>query len=61
MSGGTARPLGAWQELAVRLDVTPRLVDDERRWSLWGHTWLLPALLVMLTAEWVVRKRQGML
>lgn len=60
-SGGASHLLEDWRELAPRLDVAPRLVDEERRWSLWGHGWTLIAAVGLLSAEWVVRKRRGML
>jgi len=58
---GLSLPLQDWRNLAPRLDVAPRLVEARRRWSFWGHGWALVLVLGLLGAEWVIRKRQGML
>ncbi|MFH1568837.1 MAG: hypothetical protein ABIL09_12640 [Gemmatimonadota bacterium] len=61
VSGGEARRLEDWPALADRLAVTPRLVEEEHRWSLWGHGWLFFAVAGLLSAEWLLRKRHGLL
>lgn len=60
-SGGRSYALEDWRQLKPALEVAPRLVDEEWRWSPWGKTWVLLLLVGLLSTEWVVRKRQGML
>jgi hypothetical protein len=61
-SGGEYRPLERWRDLQSRLKPPPRLIREERRLSATIHqgTWLV-LCVVLLTAEWLLRKRSGML
>jgi hypothetical protein len=38
----------------------PRIVEQERETELWEIAWLLAVVIALLAAEWVLRKRSGM-
>ena len=38
----------------------PRVVEQERETELWEIAWLLAVVITLLAAEWVLRKRSGM-
>ena len=61
-SGGDVRPLARWRELAERLRPPPRLIREEHRLAMEIDqiVWLV-LLVVLLSAEWLIRKRSGML
>ena len=62
LSGGEYRPLDRWRELRGRLRPPPRVVPEERRLAVEVDQYLWLALAaVLLTVEWVIRKRGGML
>lgn len=60
-SGGAYHPLEEWRNLSDRLRQPPRLVEETREYSLWGQGWVLVVVLGMLSGEWVLRKRNGMM
>ncbi len=60
-SGGEYRPYREWRGVVSELNTPPRLIADERSIALWGRTSLLTLLICLLAAEWLVRKRAGML
>jgi len=60
-SGGAFYPLEEWRELADRLRQPPRLVEEVRELTMWGQGWVLVSVLVVLSGEWVLRKRNGMM
>ena len=59
-SGGSAHPLAAWEDVLQKLAPRKKLLEKEQRQALWGPLW--PALLAiaLLAAEWLLRKRSGM-
>ncbi len=61
-SGGAAIPVEEIPALAARLDgrLAPRVVETERETELWRLAPLLALLVLLLAAEWVLRKRSGM-
>jgi hypothetical protein len=61
VSGGHYRPLPQWSQAVEKLGVHPRLVQEHRSLTLWGPAWPLVLALGLLAAEWVIRKRSGML
>ena len=60
-SGGKYRPLGQWRELLALLPLQKRLVEQAESLPLWGPTWPLVLVLVLLGIEWGLRKRHGMI
>ena len=60
-SGGEYRPLGQWRELLALLPLHKRLVEEAQTLPLWGPTWPLVLVLVLLGIEWGLRKRHGMI
>ena len=60
-SGGRFLPPGNCGDAATYLDMSPRLVRDEKTIALWGGMWPLGLLICLLSAEWLLRKRSGML
>ncbi|MEM1042059.1 MAG: vWA domain-containing protein [Bacteroidota bacterium] len=62
-SGGTVIDPADLDELPARLAAGgfgPRLVEEERETELWHLAWLLAVVIALLAAEWVLRKRSGM-
>ncbi len=63
-SGGLALHAEALGRLAEQLDDSGSFdaspVEVERVYEVWKNPWLLLILVVSLTAEWVIRKRSGM-
>lgn len=61
-SGGDYRPLDRWEELADRLRVAPTLIREERSAGVGiEHTWLMAVVVALVSLEWLIRKRSGML
>jgi hypothetical protein len=60
-SGGLCRPLGEWRQVTARLALTPRLVEEARVFPMWGQSWILLVVVLLLSLEWVLRQRSGML
>ena len=60
-SGGRAYPLADWEEMLEQLAPRQRWVEKAEVLPLWGPLW--PALLAvaLLAAEWLGRKRNGMI
>ena len=62
LSGGEYRPLEDWRDLRDRLRPPPRVVPEERRLAVEVDQYLwLGLAAVLLTGEWLIRKRGGML
>lgn len=61
-SGGAYRPLDRWSELREQLRPPPRLVRGEQHVGveIQQPAWLA-AIVALLTIEWLLRKRNGML
>jgi hypothetical protein len=59
--GGLSRPLSDWRQITGRLALAPRLVEESRAFPLWGRWWALAIVLALLSAEWILRQRAGML
>ena len=60
-SGGEFLTAEGWEAALARLETPPRLVTETARFEPWGRTWVLALLVAALAAEWVLRKRGGML
>lgn len=61
-SGGQYRPLEDWRQLLPVLQPTPTLVAHEQRLGIEiRHVGWFILLALLLTAEWLLRKRSGML
>ena len=60
-SGGRFLPPGNCGEAATYLDMSRRLVRDEKSIALRGGMWPLGLIICLLSAEWLLRKRSGML
>ncbi len=61
LSGGQYHPLDQWRQAVEQLNARPRLVQQHRTLAWWGPPWPLILAVVLLAAEWVLRKRSGML
>ena len=61
VSGGRAYPLADWEDMLEQLAPRKRWVEKAEVLPLWGPLW--PALLAiaLLAAEWLGRKRSGMI
>ena len=60
-SGGEFLTAEDWNAAVERLETPPRLVSETTRFEPWGSPWVLGVLVAALAAEWVLRKRGGML
>ena len=60
-SGGQFLPPGSCGDMATVLDMSPKLVREESMIALRGGMWPLGLLICLLSAEWLLRKRLGML
>jgi hypothetical protein len=60
-SKGAYRPLAEWRALVEVMPLQPRLMEQKRVWTLWGSDGLLWVLIALLSLEWALRKRNGML
>ncbi|MCC7261325.1 MAG: hypothetical protein IT369_02265 [Candidatus Latescibacteria bacterium] len=61
LSGGQYRPLAQWRQAIEQLNARPRLIQQHRTLAWWGPPWPLILAVVLLAAEWLLRKRSGML
>ena len=61
VSGGRLRSVEEWREMLDLLPVQKRLVERKEVMPLWDRAWSLVLLALLLTLEWVVRKRCGMI
>lgn len=61
LSGGQYQPLAQWRQAVEQLNARPRLVQQHRSLAWWGPPWPLILAVALLAAEWVLRKRSGML
>ncbi len=62
-SGGEVLDPAELDQLPARLAAHgfgPRLVEEEHETELWHLAWLLAVVVALLAAEWVLRKRAGM-
>lgn len=64
-SGGAFRPIAEgdllWKEVAERVALAPREEVSRREIELWNFGWLGGALVLLLAAEWFLRKRWALL
>jgi hypothetical protein len=61
-SGGEYRPLAQWRQIADRLSPPPALVREKRQVGIEvTDLWWLIVLVILLGAEWILRKRWGLL
>jgi hypothetical protein len=60
-SGGATFALEAWPELLNKWSLRQRLVEEILELRLWGRVWPLVLLVLLLAAEWILRKRCGMI
>ena len=60
-SGGEFLAVEDWSAAVDRLETPPRLISETTRFEPWGRPWVLALLVAALAAEWVLRKRGGML
>ena len=60
-SGGEFLTAEGWEAALARLETPPRLITETARFEPWGRPWVLALLVAALAAEWVLRKRGGML
>ena len=60
-SGGEFVEVEDWNAALERLETPPRLISETTRFEPWGRSWVLAVLVAALAAEWVLRKRGGML
>ena len=60
-SGGAALPLSDWEDLLHKLAPRKKVVEEAQSLSLWGPLWPAWLAIVLLAAEWLVRKRSGMI
>ncbi|MCY3763408.1 MAG: hypothetical protein OXH50_19360 [Gemmatimonadetes bacterium] len=60
-SGGEFVKAEDWSAALERLETPPRLISETTRFEPWGRSWVLAVLVAALAAEWVLRKRGGML
>ncbi len=60
-SGGEFLTAEDWNAALERLETPPRLISETTRFEPWGRSWVLAVLVAALAAEWVLRKRGGML
>lgn len=61
LSGGQYHPLAQWRQAIEQLNARPRLIQQHRTLAWWGPPWPLALAVVLLAAEWLLRKRSGML
>ena len=60
ISGGRFVPVSRAAMLDTALHVAPRRITESRQWEIWHQWYLLVAVIVLLSTEWFVRKRTGM-
>ena len=60
-SGGEFLTAEDWNAAVERLETPPRLISETTRFEPWGRSWVLAVMVAALAAEWVLRKRGGML
>ncbi|NKB69950.1 MAG: hypothetical protein GKR89_22990 [Candidatus Latescibacteria bacterium] len=60
-SGGSYASLESWQDLLQVLPLQQNLVEDVDSIALWDQAWLVAVLVVLLGAEWTMRRRSGMI
>lgn len=60
-SGGRAYPLAAWPDMLEQLAPRKRWVEKAEVLPLWGPLWPALVAVFLLAAEWLGRKRSGMI
>ena len=60
-SGGAALPLREWEDLLNKLAPSKKVVEEAQSLSLWGPLWPAWLAVGLVAAEWLVRKRSGMI
>jgi hypothetical protein len=60
-SGGAFAPPDSLEAVLAGVPLNTQLVVSDHRWRLWGRTWPLVALVLLLAAEWTVRRSRGMI
>jgi hypothetical protein len=61
VSGGGFAPAAQADTLLSRLKFEPRVVVTRHEVSLWRQALLIWIIIALLAAEWILRKRSGML
>ncbi len=61
VSGGAFAPIGDADSLLQLLDLAPREITQRREATLWNRGIMIWAIIILLSAEWMIRKRSGML
>ena len=59
-SGGSAHLLAAWEDVLKKLAPRKKLLEKAQSQALWGPLWPGLLAIVLLAAEWLLRKRSGM-
>jgi hypothetical protein len=57
--GGEAKPLREWRQLVAALPLHPRLESHAVDLSWWPSAWAVTVVLVLLSVEWLLRRRWG--
>ncbi len=60
-SGGAYLQANEVDSFLKSLDIPPTEREEITRWQLWGRGWILAVIVVLLTIEWFIRIRTGML
>ena len=61
VSGGALFALADWQQLLAEWNMRQKLVEEVLELRLWGRDWPLLLAVLLLAAEWFLRKRLGMI
>ncbi|MEE4312313.1 MAG: hypothetical protein V2J62_10650 [candidate division KSB1 bacterium] len=60
-SGGTYHTVESMDALAIELDFPTRVTYEEIQWEIWNRIYLLITIILLLSIEWYIRKKRGML
>ena len=60
-SGGEFTTPDSLATVLADLPLNPQVVTRDHRWRLWGRTWPLFVLVLLLAVEWTVRRSRGMI
>ena len=60
-SGGTYHTVESMNALANELNYPTRVTYEEIQWEVWNKIYLLITIILLLSIEWYVRKKKGML
>jgi uncharacterized membrane protein (DUF373 family) len=61
VSGGAFVPVRSADSLLATLQFTPKTMTARKEIPLWNRAWMFWIIIALLCAEWVIRKRSGML